>query len=57
MQAQQSVITTAEFSSKYRSKAEVYYFLSVNVGAYLPPREACTIYYLRAIITGAKSCK
>ena len=48
------MITTAEFSSKYRSKAEVYYFLNVNVGAYLPSREACTIYYLRAIITGAK---
>ena len=48
------MITTAEFSSKFRSKAEVYYFLNVNVGAYLPSKDACTIYFLRSIITGAK---
>ena len=54
MQVQSSAITTAEFSAKYRSKTEVYYFLNINVGAYLPPKEACTIYYLRAIITGLK---
>ena len=47
-------VTTAEFSAKYRSKSEVYNFLNINVAAYLPPKETCTIYYLRAIITGAK---
>ena len=29
-------ITAKEFAAKYRSKREVYNFLSVQVGAYLP---------------------
>ena len=50
-------ITTVEFGSKFRSKHEVYYFLDVTVGAYLPPKETCTIYFLKDIIRGIKHCK
>lgn len=47
-------ITTVEFASKFRSKHEVYYFLDVTCGAYLPPKETCTIYFLKDIIRGVK---
>ena len=50
-------ITTSEFSAKFRSKTEVYAFLSIDVGAYLPPRETVTIYYLKDLVSGKKKCK
>ena len=36
-------ITAAEFAAKFRSKTEVYAFLSIDVAAYLPPHECVTI--------------
>ncbi len=50
-------ITTSEFSAKFRSKTEVYAFLSIDVGAYLPPKEAVTIYHLKHLVNGKKKCK
>ena len=50
-------ITTSEFSAKFRSKNEVYAFLAVDVGAYLPPRECATIYFLKDLVSGKKKCK
>ena len=40
-------VTTAEFAAKFRSKYEVYTFLAVDVGAYLPQPECVTIYFLK----------
>lgn len=51
------MITAPEFASKFKSKAEVHYFLTVEVGAYLPPKENVTIYFLKDLITGKRKCK
>ena len=50
-------LTTKEFSSKFRTKTEVYTFVTIDVAAYLPPHECCTIYWLRDIVNGNKKCK
>ena len=50
-------ITTSEFSAKFRSKNEVYTFLAIDVGAYLPPTECVTIYFLKDLVAGNKKCK
>ena len=50
-------ITTSEFSAKFRSKNEVYSFLSIDVAAYLPPPECATIYFLKDLVNGKKKCK
>ena len=59
MQNQQAKvrITTNEFAAKFRSKTEVYAFLSIDASAYLPPRDSVTIYHLKDLITGKKKCK
>ena len=41
-QQQQQVVTAAEFNSKYRSKQEVFRFLSFDCGAYLPGYQTVT---------------
>ena len=50
-------ITTAEFAAKFRSKYEVYSFLSIDAMAYLPPPECVTIYFLKDLIRGTKKFK
>ena len=50
-------ITTAEFSAKFRSKYEVYQFMTIDAKAYLPAPENVTIYFLKDLIRGAKNCK
>ena len=63
MQAQQNPgplrteITTKEFSSKYESKSEVYHFVAVDCGFYVPEYDCVTIYFLKDIMTGVKKCK
>ena len=47
-------ISAMAFSARYRSKKEVFNFLSSNVGAYLCPHENLSIYYLKAILEGKK---
>ena len=42
------------FSAKFRSKREVWSFLTVDVGAYLPPYENVTIYHMRDLVAGTK---
>ena len=56
-QQQRTRITTKEFAAKFRSKTEVYTFLTVDVGAYLPPPECLTIYFLKSLSMGHKKCK
>jgi hypothetical protein len=50
-------MTTSEFSAKFRSKNEVFAFLSIDVEAYLPSKESVTIYFLKDIVNGNKKCK
>ena len=45
------------FSAKFRSKKEVWTFLTIEVGAYLPPYENVTIYHLKDLISGSKKVK
>ena len=50
-------MTTNEFATKFRSKTEVYAFLSIDVGAYLPPRDNVNIYFLKDLVIGKKKRK
>ena len=50
-------ITTAEFSAKFRTKYEIYQFLTIDALAFLPPPECVTIYFLKDIIRGVKKSK
>ena len=50
-------ITTKEFSAKFRTKTEVYTFVTIDVAAYMPSHECCTIYWLKDIVNGNKKCK
>ena len=45
------------FSAKFRSKKEVWNFLTIEVGAYLPPYENVTIYHLKDLISGLKKVR
>ena len=45
-------ITTSEFAAKFRSKNEVYAFLSIDVGVYLPANDCVTIYFLKDLVMG-----
>ena len=50
-------ISTATFSAKFRSKSEVFQFLTIDVGAVLPPKECVTTYFLKDLVMGRKKCK
>ena len=50
-------VTAMEFASKYKSKREVYNFLTIDVHAYLPPYDNLTIYFLKDLVSGAKKSK
>ena len=50
-------VNTKEFAAKFRSKNEIYRFVAGDVKAYLPPRDSCTIYFLKSLVTGTKKCK
>ncbi len=45
------------FASKYKSKREVYNFLTIDCHAYLPPYDTLTIYFLKDLIGGRKKSK
>ena len=47
-------ITSSSFAAKFRSKSEVYLFLTVEAGKYLPPIDNCTIYWLKDLVSGKK---
>ena len=46
------MVNVREFASKYRSKREVFNFLTLDVKAYLPSYDTVTIYFLRDIVMG-----
>jgi len=52
--AQKTKITSAAFSSKFRSKREIYVFLTVDVRAYLCNCDNLTIYFLKDLVAGAR---
>lgn len=54
---QQVKVLQKEFSTKFRTKGEVYRFLDTDVDAYLAPKECVTIYFLRDLLTGKRKCK
>jgi hypothetical protein len=53
-QPQTQVVTAAEFNAKFRSKKEVFRLLSFEVGAYLPPYDAVTVWHLRDLASGKR---
>ena len=53
-QAQNQVVTTAQFNAKFRSKPEVFRFLAFDVGAYLPPYATITVWHLRDLAGGKR---
>ena len=57
-QPNQKVEVSAKlFAAKYQSKREVYNFLAVDVGVYLPHFDQVTIYFLKDLAHGKKKCK
>ena len=47
-------VTAAAFGSKFRSKREIYVFLTVDVKAYLCNCDNLTIYFLKDLVTGKR---
>lgn len=45
------------FAAKYRSKREVYTFLTIDGNAYLYAFDTLTVYFLRDLVAGKKKCK
>ena len=50
-------VTVAAFAAKFRSKREIYQFLTLDVRAYLPPVHTLTVYFLKDLVSGAKKRK
>ena len=38
------------FSAKFKSKREIFSFLTIDAGAYLPSHEVLTIYFLKDLV-------
>ena len=51
-----SYVNVNAFSAKYRSKREIYTFLTVDGEVYLPPFETVTVYSCKDIVKGTKKC-
>ncbi len=50
-------VNAKAFGAKYRSKREVFNFLTVDASAYLPSYDTVSIYFLKDLITGVKQCR
>ena len=50
-------ISTASSAAKFRSKSEVFQFLTIDVGAVLPSKDCVTTYFLKDLVMGRKKCK
>jgi hypothetical protein len=50
-------ITAAEFASKFKSKKEIFNFLTIDCHAYLCNADNVTVYFLKDLISGKKKCK
>ena len=56
-QMQQPPITIQQFGSKFQTKTSIYQFVTIDLGAYLPPKTCVTMYFLRDLILKKKKCK
>ena len=45
------------FAAKYKSKREVYVFLTIDGNAYLSSFDTVTVYFLKDLVSGKKKCK
>ena len=52
--AQARSVTAASFGSKFRSKRQIFVFLTVDVQAYLCSCDNLTIYFLKDLIAGKR---
>ena len=50
-------VTATAFASKYKSKREVFNFLTIDVKAYLPSYDTVSIYFLKDLVSGKKKSK
>ena len=50
-------VNVKDFAAKYRSKREVYTFLTIDGNAYLPPFDTITIYFCKDLVRGVRKCK
>ena len=50
-------ISAKEFAAKFKSKYEVYRFLTVDAHCYLSPYTTVSIYFLKDLAAGKKKCK
>lgn len=54
---QKVMVNASAFASKFRSKKECYFFLTVDSKVYLPAHECVTQYFLKKLMTGEKKRK
>ena len=52
--ANKTAVTASTFASKFRSKREIYVFLTVDMKAYLCACANLTIYFLKDLIMGKR---
>ena len=52
--ANKTAVTASTFASKFRSKREIYVFLTVDVRAYLCNCDNLTIYFLKDLVSGKR---
>ena len=50
-------VTATSFAAKYKSKREVFNFLTMDVKAYLPAYDTISIYFLKDLVSGKKKSK
>jgi len=45
-------VTATAFAAKYKSKREIFNFLTMDVKAYLPTYDTVSIYFLKDLVSG-----
>ena len=45
-------VTATAFAAKYKSKREIFNFLTIDVKAYLPSYDTISIYFLKDLVSG-----
>ncbi len=54
---QQHLVTSREFAAKFKSKREVYLFLTLDCDAYLPAYDLVSIFWLKDLIANKKKVR
>jgi hypothetical protein len=50
-------VSVKQFLGKFRSKAEIWKFVSIDCKAYLPAFNTVSVYFLRDLLQGKKKSK